>query len=173
MWHLFNLSPPHMHTLTHIHRCKSMHTSIYYTHMNYTYILCTYILNLHISHIHILHTHTPHTHTHKFLIIFFNDIVNNLTVYFMQTVLKILNLKVKPLSLSSAKIQAHNSLDCQLAQCALSVGWTECGCSWAVPREMDNCVVWWKCEHLCVLEENFWDVLGEQPDWEALPLGIQ
>lgn len=161
-----------MHALTHIHSCKSMHTSIYYTHMNYKYILCTHILYLYISHIHILHTPTTHTHK-KFLILFFNDMFNNLTIYFLQIVLKTLNLKVKPFLLSSAKIQAHYSLDCQPAQRALSLDWTECGWSWAVPREMDNCEVWWKCEHLCVPEENFWDVLGEQLNWEALPLGIQ
>lgn len=110
----------YMHTLTHIDRCKNMHKSIYYTHRNYTYILCTHILQLYIHHIHILHPHTPHTHTIPNSI--FNDLVNNLPVYFIQIVLKRLNLKVKPLSLSSAKIQAHYSLDCQPAQRALSLG---------------------------------------------------
>lgn len=177
MWHPFNLSPLHTHVYTCIHsptstdaktctKAYTIHTGIihtYYAHTYYSYIYITYIYSTLIHHI---HTHTiPNS--------IFNDLVNNLPVYFIQIVLKRLNLKVKPLSLSSAKIQAHYSLDCQPAQRALSLGWTECGWSWAVPREMDNCEVWWKCEHLCVLEENFWDVLGEQANWEALPLGIQ
>lgn len=163
----------YIHAYTHPHRQMQKHAQ---KHILYTQELYIHIMHTHTTAIYTSHTYTPPsytTYTHTIPNSIFNDLVNNLPVYFIQIVLKRLNLKVKPLSLSSAKIQAHYSLDCQPAQRALSLGWTECGWSWAVPREMDNCEVLWKCEHLCVLEENFWDVLGEQANWEALPLGIQ
>lgn len=112
----------YIHAYTHPHRQMQKHA---HKHILYTQELYIHIMHTHTTAIYTSHTYTPPsytTYTHTIPNSVFNDIVNNLPVYFTQIVLKRLNLKVKPLSLSSAKIQAHYSLDCQPAQRALSLG---------------------------------------------------